>query len=189
MSGVTCRSEDTCLLAKGTLGTMRRGFVVAMVMAVVAAGFVVMPGEAEAAGLDRKALQRKVTKSLATAYPGVPFGPVACRSLGERSRLITFTCTAAVGAAMLTVDGRQSGKRRQAVLEPREAVLAKATLETFVAENASLPATVDCGPDPWRVVAPSATLSCTAGLSDGGTRQVELTVADRAGTVSITKVT
>ena len=165
---------------------MRRAVLAAAVMAVVIG---VVPAAAAVAGLDRKAVQRKVAPALAAAYPGVPFGPVTCRALGKRSRPLVFTCTAPVGASKLTIDGRQSGSQKQAALEPREAVLAKTTLEAFVAEHASLSATVDCGADPWRVVAPNGTITCAVALADGARQQVELTVRDRAGAVTITKVT
>ena len=54
---------------------------------------------------------------------------------------------------------------------------------------ATLAATVDCGGDAWRVLAVKAIVSCRASLPDGTVKQVELTVEDRAGTVTVTKIT
>jgi hypothetical protein len=174
---------------------MRRASIALIVLIGTIAAFGAAALEAAAPAGAKKAETKplprgvSVENALVAAYPGVPFGAVSCRSLGKRSRPLLFTCTVPVGSATLTVDGSQGATQRQATLAPHEAVIAKTALEQFVAENSSLPATVDCGPDPWRVLAPNATVACTARLSDGTTKQVELTVSDLAGAVSISKVT
>jgi hypothetical protein len=161
---------------------LRSLLVVGSLSAVAAAG--VSAGTAET---SRRALERKVAQAIAVGYPGVPFTGVFCDVGKKVPRSRTFTCTASAGTTVLTVDARRTTKREIA-LEPREAVIARAALEGLVAEQATLAATVDCGGDTWRVLAVKATVNCRASLPDGTVKQVELTVEDRAGTVTVTKI-
>ena len=58
-----------------------------------------------------------------------------------------------------------------------------------MAVNSSHPAQVDCGPAPWHVARAGQQIDCRALLTDGTVRQVQLTVGDTAGNVTITAVT
>jgi hypothetical protein len=154
------------------------------VLAVMAATLLAAPTVAAAAQFDRSQVQRKVTKAVRQAYPDLTIAKVTCKASNRAGS--RFSCRSAVGTTLLHVDGRRS--RRTFIIEAREAVITKTALEAFVAEQASLPATIDCGPTPVHVVAPATVLPCAASMADGTRRQVEVTVADRAGTVTITKV-
>ncbi len=136
----------------------------------------------------RAAVERNVTAALATAYPGVTFGSVSCLAPRKAPRDRPFSCLASVGTAQLTLDATRAGTRTQFALVAGQAVVGKTALEGFVGESASLPATVDCGADPWRVMVPAATVDCTATLSDGAVRPVQVTVKDLVGTVTVSKV-
>ena len=91
--------------------------------------------------------------------------------------------------AFLVVDAVETDGNGTVSFTSPQAVIAKLSLEQFVAANASLPARVDCGPAPWHTARPGQKVVCAADLADGTTRTVELTVQDTAGTVTITGVT
>ena len=61
-------------------------------------------------------------------------------------------------------------------------------LRDLVSQNASLPATVDCGPAPFQVARAGHVVTCATTLADGTARQVDLTVQDTAGNVTISAV-
>ena len=58
-----------------------------------------------------------------------------------------------------------------------------------MASQATVPATVTCGPNAFFVLRPAQKIACTAAIADGSTRQVELVVRDVDGNVAITCVT
>ena len=89
----------------------------------------------------------------------------------------------------LVFDATQSDGRGSVSFEIAQAVLTKAAVEAFVAGNASLAATVTCGTAAFLVVRPGQQFTCQATLADGSVRDVQLTVRDTAGNVTITGVT
>jgi hypothetical protein len=159
-------------------------FVLALVAAVVSSG----AGTASAAELPRTAARRAVERSVHAAYPDLVFGNVACPSGVERARDVTFTCTVQLPGTFLVVDAKQTDGSGTVALSTEQALIPTAALRDFVAQNASLPATVDCGTAPYRVARANQVLTCGITLADGTTRQVDLTVQDTAGNVTVTAV-
>jgi hypothetical protein len=123
------------------------------------------------------------------AYPDLGFGNVACPDGLARKRGVKFTCTVQIPGSFLVVDAVQTDGRGNVSLTTQQAVIPSQLLRQFVAINSSLPATVDCGPAPWRVARPSEKITCGVTLADGTARTVELTVQDTAGNVTVSAVT
>ena len=168
---------------------MRRSLFVALLLSTVAAGSLVLATTPSgAATLAGPALRSNVTQLVHSTYPELPFGNVACPETVPKQTGATFHCTVQLPGAFLVVDGTVTAGNGTVALAAAHAVLPKAQLEQFVAANASLPATVDCGPAPFRVARAGQIVACRAALADGTARTVELTVADTAGTVTITTV-
>ncbi len=128
-------------------------------------------------------------RSVHAAYPDLVFGNVACPSGVARARDVTFTCTVQLPGAFLVVDATQTDGKGTVALSTEQALIPTAALRDFVAQNASLPATVDCGPAPFTVARANQVLTCGATLADGTIRTVQLTVQDTAGNVTVTAVT
>lgn len=145
-------------------------------------------GPASAADLARLAARRTVERSVHQAYPDLSFGNVACPDGIRRARGVTFTCTVQLPGEFLVVDAKQTDGSGSITLAARQAVIATQALRDFVAANASLPATVDCGAAPWRVARAGDTIDCRAALADGTGRTVQLTVRDLDGNVEVTAV-
>ena len=122
------------------------------------------------------------------AYPDLVFGNIACPDGVRRARGVSFTCTVQLPGTFLVVDAKQTDDRGTVALSTQQAVIPAQALRDFVAVNASLTATVDCGPAPIRVVRAGQTIDCRATLADGTARTVQLTVADTAGNVTISAV-
>ena len=144
---------------------------------------------AAGADLPRLAARRSVESSVHAAYPDLVFGNVACPAGVRRARGVSFTCTVQLPGTFLVVDAKQTDDKGTVELSTQQAVIPTQALRDFIAANASLAATVDCGPAPIRVVRAGQTIDCGAALADGTTRTVHLTVADTAGNVTITAVT
>ena len=89
----------------------------------------------------------------------------------------------------LVVDAVQTDGSGNVSLGTEQAVIPTQLLQQFVGVNSSLPATVDCGPAPWLVARPGATISCGVTLADGTARTAQLTVEDTAGNVTVSAVT
>lgn len=143
---------------------------------------------AAANNLSPVGTRKAVAQRVRTTYPDLAFGNVACPERVAKQPGTTFSCTVQLPGAFLVVDGTVSSANGTVALTAAQAVLPKAQLEQFVAANTSLPATVDCGPAPFRVARPNQVVVCRAALADGTARTVELTVADTAGNVTITGV-
>lgn len=159
--------------------------MLAMGATVVAVGVVT----ASAAELPRLAARRTVEGSVHAAYPDLVFGNVACPGGVRRARGVSFTCTVQLPGTFLVVDAKQTDDKGTVALSTQQAVIPTQALRDFVAANASLPATIDCGSAPVRVARAGQTIDCRAALADGTTRAVQLTVADTAGNVTISAVT
>ena len=160
----------------------------AFVLAVVAAATLVHAAPVGAADLSRTAARRTVERSLHQAYPDLTFGNVACPDHVRRARGARFTCTVQLPGTFLVVDATQTNGDGNVSLTTQQAVIPTQLLRQFVAVNSSLPATVDCGPAPFRVVRAGEKIVCAVRLADGTTRTVELTVQDTAGNVTVTAV-
>ena len=164
----------------------RRALVVFLVSA---AATVFGVSSVRAGELPRTAARRTVERAVHVAYPDLVFGNVACPSGVERAPGVTFTCTVQLPGAFLVVDAEQTDRNGTVTLSTQQALIPTAALRDFVAQNASLPATVDCGPAPFRVARAGQVLSCGATLADGTNRTVQLTVQDTAGNVTVSAVT
>ena len=114
---------------------------------------------------------------------------MACPDGIARKRGVKFTCTVQLPGSFLVVDAVQTDGRGNVSLTTQQAVISSQLLRQFVAINSSLPATVDCGPAPWRVARPREKITCGVTLTDGTARTVELTVQDTAGNVTVSAVT
>ena len=88
----------------------------------------------------------------------------------------------AVAGHFLVVDAKQTDGSGTVELSTQQALIPTQALRDFVAQNASLPATIDCGPSPFTVARAGQVLTCGAALADGTTRQVDLTVAELPAT-------
>jgi hypothetical protein len=158
--------------------------VVALVAALV--GTLALP--ASAAVLPRNAARRTVERSVQEAYPDLTFGNVACPAGVERARGVSFTCTVQLPGTFLVVDATQTDGRGTIELSTQQALIPTQSLRDFVAQNASLPATVECGTGPFRVARAGQTIDCATTLADGTARTVQLTVQDTAGNVTLSAV-
>ncbi len=158
------------------------------VLAVVAAAALVRTAPVGAADLSRTAARRTVERSVHQAYPDLTFGNVACPDHVRRARDTTFTCTVQLPGTFLVVDATQTNGDGNVSLTTQQAVIPSQLLRQFIAVNSSLPATVDCGPAPFRVARAGEKIVCGVTLADGTARTVELTVQDTAGNVTVTAV-
>lgn len=163
--------------------------LVSLVGALVAGALVAMVVPAGAAELPRLAARRTVERSVHEAYPGLTFGNVACPAGIQRARGVSFTCTVQLPGTFLVVDAKQTDDKGTIDLSTQQALIPTQSLRDFVAQNASLPATVDCGPGPFRVARAGQTIDCATTLADGTVRTAELTVQDTAGNVTLSAVT
>lgn len=164
----------------------RAGLVLLAVLSGVTAAVAIPAGGAE---LPRLAARRVVERSVHETYPDLTFGNVACPSGVRRARGVSFTCTVQLPGTFLVVDAKQTDDKGSVDLSTQQAVITTQALRDFVAANASLPATVDCGPAPFRVARAGQSIDCRATLADGTARTVQLTVQDTLGNVTVTAVT
>lgn len=153
-----------------------------------AVAFAMTAGVAGAAELDHKKLARQVAAVVGPAYPDLPLGKVTCPKKIKRAAGVVTSCVADAGGLSLEMKVTQTDKKGNVTIESTQAVIPKAKVEALVSANATLPATVDCGPDPYLVRPPGFPIGCTAKFADGTTQQVSLSVADVAGNVKITQV-
>jgi hypothetical protein len=160
-----------------------------LLLAVVAAAALCGTAPVGAAELSRTAARRTVERSVHRAYPDLTFGNVACPDHVRRARGTRFTCTVQLPGTFLVVDATQTDGSGGVSLTTQQAVIPTQLLRQFVGVNSSLPATVDCGPAPFRVARAGEKLTCGVTLADGTARTVELTVQDTAGNVTVTAVT
>jgi len=163
---------------------------IAPILAIVlaAASVALASSAASAATLSTARARGEIGRLAAAAYPDLEIGNIACPPTVRRADGATFTCTAQIPGGFLVVDAEQDGTTGAVTLTTPNAVLAKSALEQFVASNATIGATVDCGPAPVIVRRPGQTVTCRAALEDGTTRTVTLSVRDPAGTVVVAAV-
>ncbi|HEX9467246.1 MAG TPA: DUF4333 domain-containing protein, partial [Acidimicrobiia bacterium] len=106
---------------------------------------------ASAAALPATTARTAIASRVRTTYPGLTFGNVACPPGAPKRAGARFTCTVQLPGAFLVVEVTAHDARGHVSLRTPQAVIAKPALEEFVAANASLPGTVDCGSAPWHV--------------------------------------
>jgi hypothetical protein len=167
--------------------------VVVVVAAGVVGGIVALGGTSEpAAGatprIEAKPLAKAVGAAVTAAYPDLPVTRVRCPRSAKATVGRVVRCSVRAGTYDLQLQVTVADRRGNVDIASTQAVVPKGAVEAFVAENATLPVAVDCGPEPYVVRLPGETFACTARFADGAAQQVTLTVVDVAGTVSITAV-
>jgi hypothetical protein len=135
--------------------------------------------------LDVARVGRAVTTRARLDFPGIPLGRTRCPKQVEKRRGTTFVCTVPVGDQTLRVRVAQRDAAGHLQLEAQEAVIQKPTVERFVAQHASISATVNCGTRAVLVLAPGARVPCSVSFVDGTMQTVSVRVVDTAGTVVI----
>jgi hypothetical protein len=135
--------------------------------------------------LDVARVNRAVAIRVGLDYPGVPLGRTRCPKAVEKRRGKSFVCTVPVGDQTLRVRVAQRDASGHIQLTAQQAVIRKPTIEHFVAQHASISATVDCGARAVLVVPPGARLRCSVSFADGTMQTVSVRVVDTAGTVVI----
>jgi hypothetical protein len=166
---------------------MRRTVVVVLIAATLT--LVAGATAADAATLNTAATRRAIADRVTATYPGIAFGNVTCPAGVTRRQGVKFTCTVQLPGTFIILDANQTDGRGSVAFETRQAVVSRQALEDFVAANASLPGTITCGTTPWLVLRPGTQHVCHAELADGTQHDVQLTVRDTAGNITITGVT
>jgi hypothetical protein len=133
-------------------------------------------------------VRRQIAALVQQNYSGLPTGNVACPGGVQRKGGVTFACTVQLPGTFLVVGAEQLDSEGRVKLTAQQAVVPRAQVEQFVAGQATVAATVACGPTAFIVVRPGQKILCTASIADGSTRQVELVVRDVDGNVAITAV-
>jgi len=160
----------------------------ALLVPIVAVTLLFAGGTAHAATLDTSSTRREIARQVGATYQGLAFGNVACPDGVARKAGTRFTCTVQLPGTFLVFDATQTDGRGTVSFENTQAVLARTAVEQFVAANASLAATATCGTAPIIVARPGQLIMCQATIADGSVRNVQLTVRDTAGNVTITAV-
>lgn len=135
--------------------------------------------------LDVARVRRAVDTRARVEYPGVALGRTRCPNTVEKRRGASFVCTLPVGGATLRVRVAQRDANGHVRLEAQQAVLQKPSVEQFVAQHASIAATVTCGTRAVLVLAPGARFPCSVSFNDGTMETVAVRVVDTAGTVAL----
>ena len=161
--------------------------VSAAVLAVVAL-VAVAPSAGAAGVVDHKRLAKQVATVVAPVYPDLHIAAVTCPKGIKRRAGAVAVCDVNAGPLSLEMKVTQTDRKGNVTVESTQAVIPKAAAEAFVRDNATLPAQVDCGPDPYLVRPPGTSFACTATFGDGTTQQVMVAVRDVAGNATITQV-
>ena len=160
-----------------------------MIAVFAAAGMLlVAPAAGAAAELDSKRMAKQVATTIAPSYPDLPITTVTCPKKILRKAGTVVLCDVTAGGLSLQVKVTQTDKKGNVTIESTQAVIPKLKAEELVRNNATLPVTVDCGPDAYIVRLPGAPFWCTARFNDGTVQQVALTPTDVAGNTTITQV-
>jgi hypothetical protein len=145
-------------------------------------------GAASAGQLEGKRLAQQVVATVAPSYPDLPIISVVCPKKIPRKAGTVVICEADASGVSLEFKVTQMDRKGNVTIESTQAVIPKARAEDLVRNNATLPVTVDCGPDAYIVRPPGYPFSCTARFNDGTTYQVTVSPNDVAGNVTITQV-
>jgi hypothetical protein len=165
------------------------GLIIAALAAVgVMLAAPAVAGAASAGQLDSKKLAKQVQATVAPSYPDLPITTVTCPKKIPRKAGTVVLCDADASGVSLELKVTQTDRKGNVTIESTQAVIPKARAEDLVRNNATLPVTVDCGPDPYIVRPPGFPFFCTARFNDGTTYQVTVSPNDIAGNVTITQV-
>ena len=166
---------------------MRRALpLLVLALLVVAGGGA---GAATVKTVEPGPVRAEIARQVTATYPGLVFGNVACPDGVPLRRGGTFTCTVQLPGNFLLVDATQTDRTGGVTFETAQAVFTRQSLEAFVTANASLPTTVTCGTTDWLVARPGQVLTCHGSSADGSQHDIQVTVRDTAGDVTITGVT
>jgi len=158
-------------------------------LAVVLLGGLATATPAAAADLlDRKKLAKQVGAAVAANYPDLPVSRVRCPKKVKARPGVRAACAVTAGTYRLEMLVTVNDKKGNVTIASTQAVIPKASVEGLIAANATLPTTIDCGPDAYVVRRPGETFTCTAAFGDGSRQVVTLTTGDVAGNVTITTV-
>jgi hypothetical protein len=135
----------------------------------------------------REEMQSAVEKAALAAYPTQPIGPPVCERRARPDANGAVSCLVGVGAVWLSVRVTPT-TARDVRIESTVALVNKQAVVDLVQANATLPPSVDCGPEPLVVVVPGDQLLCSAKFRDGTSSLVVLTVRDVAGNAVIAGV-
>ena len=160
-----------------------------MIAVLAAAGVLfVAPAAGAAAELDSKRLAKQVATTIAPSYPDLPVTTATCPKKIPRKAGTAVICDVTAGGLSLQFKVTQTDRKGDVTIESTQAVIPKARAEELVRNNATLPVTVDCGPDAYIVRPPGFPFNCTARFNDGTVQQVTLSPTDVAGNATITQV-
>ncbi len=159
-----------------------------MIAVLAAAGVFLVAPAAGAAELDHKRLAKQVGTTIAPSYPDLPVTIVTCPKKIPRKAGTAVICDVTAGGLSLQFKVTQTDRKGDVTIESTQAVIPKAKAEELVRNNATLPVTVDCGPDAYIVRPPGFPFACTARFNDGTVQQVTLSPTDVAGNATITQV-
>ena len=159
-----------------------------MIAVIAAAGVFLVAPAAGAAELDHKRLAKQVGTTIAPSYPDLPVTAVTCPKQIARKAGTAVICDVTAGTVSLQFKVTQTDKKGNVTIESTQAVIPKLKAEELVKNNATLPVTVDCGPDAYIVRPPGVPFNCTARFNDGTVQQVTLSPTDVAGNATITQV-
>ena len=168
---------------------MLRHRILLTAVAALALGALAPASAGAAEPLNPKRLGKQVAAAVAAAYPDLPVATVQCPKTVQRKVGTTGVCLVTAGGLSLQMRVTATDRKGGVSIESTQAIIAKAKAEEFVRYNATLPVTVDCGPDPYIVRPPGLPFACTATFTDGTVQQVTLSPSDLSGTVTITQVT
>ena len=101
--------------------------------------------------------------------------PARCHARAGTS----FTCTVQLPGTFLVIGAEQLDSDGRVKLAAQQAVVPRDKVEQFVASQATVTATVTCGPTAFLVLRPGQKILCSAAIADGSSRQVEVVVPRR----------
>ena len=156
---------------------------------LAAAGMLsVAPAAGAAPELDSKRLAKQVAATISPSFPDLPVTITTCPKKIPRKAGTAVICDVTAGGLSLQFKVTQTDKKGAVTIESTQAVIPKLKAEELVKNNATLPVTVDCGPDAYIVRPPGVPFNCTARFNDGTVQQVTLSPTDVAGNATITQV-
>jgi hypothetical protein len=160
-----------------------------MIAVLAAAGALLCaPAALGAAELNSKRMATQVSATVGPSYPDLPITSVKCPKKIARKAGTVVVCDADAGGFSLQFRVTQTDRKGTVTIESTQAVIAKGKAEELVRNNATLPVTADCGPDPYIVRPPGFPFVCTARFNDGTVQQVTMSPNDVAGNTTITQV-
>ena len=146
------------------------------------------PAGAAAPTIDGRRLAKAVRTTVTPQLAGLQVTAVRCPRRVTAKVGTTAVCDVTASGLNLQMLVTATDRRGGVTVASTQAVIPTAAAVTFVQNNTTVPATVDCGEAPWIVRPPGQTFSCTATFPEGQVQQVLVSVTDVAGNVAITAV-